>query len=246
VTPPRRAAQPPPPTPKRRAAHLAKHVSQGSTALMLKDSERTRAEIIEVATREFSQRGYSGGRINEIAERTRTSKRMIYYYFGGKEGLYRAVLFEHYRRLRANDRDTVLAEQPPLKALAMLTRHTFDWYVEHAAEVPLVMVENIHRGAHIRTLPNIESLNSTAIEVITSIYERGVQSGVMRPGLRPIDIYMTIAAASFFNVSNRYTFKAIFAHDISTPEEIALRRHAVTDTVLRYVAVNPGSATDMI
>jgi hypothetical protein len=108
------------------------------------------------------------------------------------------------------------------------------------------MVENIHRGEHIRTLPNIESLNSTAIEVITSIYERGVQSGVMRPGLRPIDIYMTIAAASFFNVSNRYTFKAIFAHDISTPEEIALRRHAVTDTVLRYVAVNPGSATDMI
>ncbi len=244
MTTPRRAAPTPldvatPPTaPKRRVAHLAKHVSQGATGLMIKDSERTRAEIIEVATKEFSQRGYSGGRINEIAERTRTSKRMIYYYFGGKEGLYRAVLFEHYRRLRANDRDTLLAELPPLKALATLTRHTFDWYVEHAAEVPLVMVENIHRGAHIRTLPDIESLNSTAIAVITSIYDRGVEEGVMRPGLRPIDVYMTIAATSFFNVSNRYTFKAIFAHDISTPEEIALRRQAVTETVLRYVAVN--------
>jgi AcrR family transcriptional regulator len=250
VTPPRRAATSPldaqtPPAPKRRAAHVAKHVSQGSTAVMIKDSERTRAEIIEVATKEFSQRGYSGGRINEIADRTRTSKRMIYYYFGGKEGLYRAVLFEHYRRLRANDRDTLLAEQPPLKALEMLTRHTFDGYVEHAAEVPLVMVENIHRGEHIRTLPNIESLNSTAIEIITSIYERGVESGVMRPGLRPIDIYITIAAASFFNVSNRYTFKAIFAHDISTPEEIALRCDAVTDTVLRYVAVDPGRTAEM-
>jgi AcrR family transcriptional regulator len=234
-----------PAPPKRRIAHTAKRNSKSGPELVVKDAERTRAEIIEVATKEFSQRGYSGGRINEIADRTRTSKRMIYYYFGGKEGLYRAVLFEHYRRLRANDRDTLLAEQPPLKALAMLTRHTFDWYVEHADEVPLVMVENIHRGAHIRTLPNIESLNSTAIEIVTSIYERGVRDGVMRPGLRPIDIYMTIAAASFFNVSNRYTFKAIFAHDISTPEEIALRREAVTDTVLRYVAVNPGMATDV-
>jgi len=252
MTPPRGAASLPvdlraaPSAPKRRAAHVAKHVSQGAAGLMIKDSERTRAEIIEVATREFSLRGYSGGRINEIAERTRTSKRMIYYYFGGKEGLYRAVLFEHYRRLRANDRDSSLAEQPPLKALAMLTRHTFDWYVEHAAEVPLVMVENIHRGAHIRTLPNIESLNSTAIKVVTSIYERGVRTGVMRPGLRPIDIYMTIAAASFFNVANRYTFEAIFAHDISTPEEIALRCDAVADTVLRYVAVDPAALRDMI
>jgi AcrR family transcriptional regulator len=235
----------PPPAPKRRVAHVAKHVSQGSTGLMIKDSERTRAEIIEVATKEFSLRGYSGGRINEIAERTRTSKRMIYYYFGGKEGLYRAVLYEHYRRLRANDRDTLLAKLPPLKALATLTRHTFDWYVEHAAEVPLVMVENIHRGAHISTLPDIESLNSTAIEIITSIYERGVKGGVMRPGLRPIDVYMTIAAASFFNVSNRYTFKAIFAHDISTPEEIALRRQAVTETVLRYVATHPSLVRDL-
>ena len=121
----------------------------------------------------------------------------------------------------------------------MLTRHTFDWYVEHAAEVPLVMVENIHRGEHIRTLPNIESLNSTAIELVRSIYDRGVLEGVMRPNLRPIDIYMTIASASFFNVSNRYTFKAIFGHDMSLKEEIARRREALTDTVLRYVAANP-------
>lgn len=226
-----------PAPPKRRVAHTAKRNSKTGPELVVKDAERTRAEIIEVATKEFSQRGYSGGRINEIAERTRTSKRMIYYYFRGKEGLYRAVLFEHYRRLRANDRDALLAELPPLQALEALTRHTFDWYVDHAAEVPLVMVENIHQGAHIGTMPDIEPLNSTAIGTITSIYERGVQDGVMRPGLRPIDVYMTIAAASFFNVSNRYTFKAIFAHDISTPEEIAVRRRAVIETVLRYVAV---------
>jgi AcrR family transcriptional regulator len=228
-----------PTPPKRRIAHTAKRNSKSGPELVVKDAERTRAEIIDVATKEFSQRGYSGGRINEIAERTRTSKRMIYYYFGSKEVLYRAVLYEHYRRLRANDSEAGLQDKPPLDALAALTRLTFDWYVEHASEVPLVMVENIHRGKHVNSLPEFESLNSTAIELVRSIYDRGVAEGVMRPNLRPIDIYITIASASFFNVSNRYTFKAIFGHDMSLKEEIARRREALTDTVLRYVAANP-------
>ena len=52
------------------------------------DPERTMADILEVATREFAEKGLAGARIDEIAEATRTSKRMIYYYFGSKEGLY--------------------------------------------------------------------------------------------------------------------------------------------------------------
>jgi AcrR family transcriptional regulator len=231
------AAEPAPP--KRRVAHTAKRITSSGPELVIKDAERTRAEIIEVATKEFSQRGYSGGRINEIAERTRTSKRMIYYYFGSKEGLYRAVLFEHYRRLRANDRASNLQDMPPMEALATLTRLTFDWYVEHASEVPLVMVENIHHGKHVNSLPEFESLNSTAIDLVSSIYDRGVAEKVMRPGVRPIDIYISIASASFFNVSNRYTFEAIFGHDMSAKDEIARRREALTDSVLRYVAADP-------
>jgi AcrR family transcriptional regulator len=233
------APAPEPAPPKRRIAHTAKRNTKSGPELVIKDAERTRAEIIEVATKEFSQRGYSGGRINEIAERTRTSKRMIYYYFGSKEGLYRAVLFEHYRRLRANDRAAGLQEKPPMEALAALTRLTFDWYVEHATEVPLVMVENIHHGKHVNSLPDIESLNSTATDLVKSIYERGVAGGVMRPGVRPIDIYIQIASASFFNVSNRYTFKAIFGHDMSLKDEIARRREALVDQVLRFVAADP-------
>ncbi len=229
----------PRPSPKRRVAHTAKRMTSAGEELVVKDAERTRAEIIEVATKEFSQRGYSGGRINEIAERTRTSKRMIYYYFGSKEGLYRAVLFEHYRRLRTNDRDALLHEGRPLEALALLVGSTFDWYVEHANEVPLVMVENIHKGANIKALQDIESLNSTAIEGVQRIYDQGVERGVMRPGLRSIDIYLALASASFFNVSNRYTFKAIFGHDMTAPDEIARRRSAVIETVMRYVAVDP-------
>ena len=56
------------------------------------DPERTRQDILNVATEEFASAGFSGARVDTIAERTRTSKRMIYYYFGSKEGLYLAAL----------------------------------------------------------------------------------------------------------------------------------------------------------
>ena len=223
---------------KRRVAHIAK-VPADPSAVMIKDAERTRAEILDVATQEFSRRGFRGGRINEIALKTRTSKRMIYYYFGSKEGLYQAVLFEHYRRLRGDERELDFDAKPPIEALTLLVHFTFDWYAAHAAEVPLVMVENIHQGAHIKKLPTIEPLNSRAISLVQRIYERGVREGVMRPGLRPIDIYISIASASFFNISNPFTFAAIFGHDMAAKDEFELRRAAVTDMIIRYVAMNP-------
>src|SRR4051794_19882832 len=65
------------------------------------DPDRTRADIIAMATEEFASAGFSGSRVDVIAERTRTSKRMIYYYFGSKEGLYLATLEKVYGELRA-------------------------------------------------------------------------------------------------------------------------------------------------
>ena len=48
------------------------------------DPARTMAGIMEVAYAEFAEKGLSGARIDEIAAATKTSKRMIYYYFGSK------------------------------------------------------------------------------------------------------------------------------------------------------------------
>jgi AcrR family transcriptional regulator len=224
---------------RRRVAHVAKSGSPDTPVLLIKDAERTQADILEEATKEFSRKGYSGGRINEIAKRTRTSKRMIYYYFGSKEGLYKAVLFEHYRRLRADESSLHLDEKPPLEALARLVHFTFDWYVANADQVPLVMVENIHRGSHIADLPAIEPLNTVVIGLVDRMLKRGAEQGVVREGVRAIDVYTTIAATAFFNVSNRYTFKAVFGHDMGAKGEAELRRASLTDMILRYVAADP-------
>ena len=71
------------------------------------DPERTMAGIIAVATAEFAAKGLAGGRIDAIADATHTSKRMIYYYYGSKEGLYLAVLEDAYRRIRATETDSI-------------------------------------------------------------------------------------------------------------------------------------------
>src|SRR5687767_2923961 len=106
--------------------------------------ERTMADILEVATREFAEKGLSGARIDAIAEAMRTSKRMIYYYFGSKEGLYLAVLEEAYRRMRAMEAEAHLDDLPAEDALRRLAGHTLDYQWAHPEFVRLVQGENIH------------------------------------------------------------------------------------------------------
>lgn len=200
------------------------------------DPDATRANILDVALREFADKGLSGARIDEIAERTRTSKRMIYYYFGSKEGLYRSVLEESYRGIRALEHALDLEHLPPLEALRQLVTTTFDYQNAHQDFVRLVMVENIHHGEHIGQLTSIGSLNSGAIEQLRRICRRGAAEGIMRPDIDPVDLHMSISALSFFNVSNRHTFSKIFRLDMASPAYLAARRASVADLIVRSVA----------
>jgi len=200
------------------------------------DPDRTRANIMEVATHEFSEKGLSGARIDEIAERTQTSKRMIYYYFESKEGLYRAVLEDCYRRIRTIVSTLDLKAKPPMEALAQLVRFTFDYQLANPDFIRMVMVENIHHGEHIAQIPSLHSDNAEAIDALRDIVTRGVADGVMRKDIDPIDLHMSISALCGFSVGNRHTFSIVFRVDMTSPAATAARRESVTDMILRAVA----------
>lgn len=200
------------------------------------DAERTKANIIDVATKEFSEKGLDGARIDEIAEKTRTSKRMIYYYFESKDGLYLAVLEHAYRRIRSVEHDLDLDAKPPLEALADLVRFDFDYHLQNVDFIRLVMVENIHMGRHIAKLPGLRAVNQPTILMLRHIIDRGVRAGVMRAGIDPVDLHMTYTAMCFYFVSNRYTFSHIFKTDMVSAKAVTARREIVADVVLRYVA----------
>ena len=199
------------------------------------DPERTMAEILAVATEEFASKGLSGARIDAIADATRTSKRMIYYYFGSKEGLYLAVLEESYRSVRTTEGELHLADLSPEDALARLVAFTFDHHWGSQDYIRLVMTENIQRGEYLAQSKIIQKLNVPAINAIRALYERGVASGVFRPGLDAIDIHASISALCFFNVSNQYTFDLIFKRNGKTPKALQARRDNIVDMILRYV-----------
>jgi AcrR family transcriptional regulator len=199
------------------------------------DAEATKRNIIDVATKEFARNGLSGSRIDEIAARTKTSKRMIYYYFGNKEGLYLAVLEEAYRRIRAIETHLDLDHLSPIDALSRLIEFTFDYENENEDFIRLVMIENIHHAKYLAKSKVIEKLNVTTIEAIKRLYARGVVQGIFRAGLDPVDLHWFITAMCFFNVSNRATFSRIFKRDLATPEALAARRQAAVEMVVGYV-----------
>jgi AcrR family transcriptional regulator len=199
-----------------------------------RDAERARADILAIATEEFASKGLSGARVDEIAARTHTVKRMIYYYFGSKEGLYRAVLARCYERIRTIEVEIDTDALPPDEALRRLVRATFDYHVEHTDFVRLVMNENIHHGEHIAQLPNIKARNRTAIIMLRKVIDRGVAAGLFRADLDPVELHMSISALSFFPVSNRYTFSHLFGKDMTSAKALQTRREIAVDTIERW------------
>jgi AcrR family transcriptional regulator len=200
------------------------------------DPARTMAEILAVATHEFADKGLTGARIDAIAAATRTSKRMIYYYFGSKDGLYLAVLEEAYRRMRAIEANLHLDDLPPTEALQKLVEFTYDHHRDNEDFIRLVMNENIQRGDYLRQSTNIQALNSNAIHSVRTVYDRGVAQGVFRAGLDPVDIHSAISAFTFFNVSNRHTFGVIFQDRASQDKADTLKREHVVALILRFVS----------
>ncbi|TIX79261.1 MAG: TetR/AcrR family transcriptional regulator, partial [Mesorhizobium sp.] len=194
----------------------------------IQDPEGTRRNILEIASKEFALNGLSGARIDEIAARTRFSKRMIYYYFGDKEGLYLRALENAYRQVREGEAQLNIEGLPPVAALARLVEFTFDHHHRHEEFIRMVMIENIHHGQYLEQSDAIRELNVTAIDHISRIYSRGVEEGVFRPGLDAVELHWQVSALCFFNVSNRTTFSMIFGRDFGAPAQLErLKRNSV-------------------
>jgi AcrR family transcriptional regulator len=190
---------------------------------------------LEAARQEFAEKGLSGARVDDIAARIATAKRMIFYYFRSKLGLYIAVLEQAYADIRLIERQLDLSGQPPAEALRTLVGFTFDYHADNAAFVRLVMVENIHHARHMRMSERIASLNSSAIDVLADICRRGVEDGGFRRDIEAVDLHLSISALCFYNVANRATILEGFGIDMADPEVRRRRRENVVNTILRSV-----------
>lgn len=209
-------------------------------AELQRDAERTRAELLAVATEVFAESGYSGARVDEIAERTRTTKRMIYYYFGGKEQLYLAVLESAYRGIREAEQKLTVDHANPVEAIRRLAEVTFDHHIAHDAFVRLVSIENIHRGEFIRQLRELPELSQPATSLLDDILRDGRERGVFRSDVTALDVHLVISSYCVFQVANRYTFGYLFDIDLTDISQRAHLRRMIGDVIVGWLTAPVG------
>jgi AcrR family transcriptional regulator len=202
------------------------------------DPEKTKRDILSMATKEFARQGFNGARIDAIAARTSTTKRMIYYYFGGKEQLYIAVLEEQYAKIRSYEAGLQLDLLEPEQAIRRLTEFTFDYDHAHPDFVRLVAIENIHHARHLAKSRKIRSMNATIVETIDEILQRGRRRKIFRASVRAIDVHMLMSALCFFHVSNLHTFGAIFRSDFLSPKVRSRHKCMVADFIVHHLKTN--------
>ncbi len=200
-----------------------------------RDPARTRAAILAAATHEFTTKGLTGARVDTIAKRSRVNKRMIYHYFGHKEGLYLAVLEATYTSIRAAEIGLDLAHRDPLDGFRELVKFTWHYFIDHPEFLSLLGTENLNRARFLRQSRKIRELHTPLIDVISDLLERGQNQGVIRTGVDPIQLYCTIAALGFFYLSNRYTLSTIFGRQVDSPENLAERGNHIVEVVLAYL-----------
>jgi AcrR family transcriptional regulator len=206
-----------------------------SPPIRQRDRERTRAELLEVATTTFAESGYAGTRVDEIADRTRTTKRMIYYYFGGKEQLYLAVLEKAYRGIREAERELGVGDLEPTEAVRRIAELTYDHHLNHSEFIRLVTIENIHRGAFIRRLESLRELNQPALGLLDEVLERGRSAGLFRSDVDALDVHLVISSYCFFQVANQYTFGYLFDRDLLDPARREHLRSMIGDVVVAWL-----------
>ncbi len=196
-----------------------------------RDADATREQVLQAAMREFAEKGLHGARVEEIASHTSTSKHMIYYYFGSKDGLYAAVLDRVYADFRLVEDSAFTEEGEPLDMLATLVGSAFDSHVENPYRVRILMSENLDRGRHVQTMDH-SSQRSLVLSTTEKLIKRGESLGVFRPGLDALQVHMSISALSFYFVSNAYTFSHVFEYDMADPNVRSTRRAEVIETIL--------------
>jgi len=205
------------------------------TKTRVRDADATKARILEAAKAEFARLGLGGARVDEIADRAKANKRMIYHYFGSKEELFRVVLEEAYLDIRNAEQELALAHLSPREALIKLVRFTWNYYLENPEFITLVNSENLHRARHLKDSDRLRVASRRFVDMMRDILDRGVAEGAFRPGIDPVQLNITIAAIGYYYLTNRFTGSILFERDFMTKEALEERLDFNIDTILRLI-----------
>ena len=202
-------------------------------------AQATRKALLKAATQGFAKYGSDGGSVEKISKAAKSYDRMIYYYFGSKEGLFIAVLEEIYRAMDDAESAIALDAERPVETLTAVIRFVHGYYRKNPEFVTLLNTENLHKGRHISKSLRAGEYSSHAINVIREVLASGIAKGLFRPDVQARDVYLLIASTGYFYMSNRHTLTAFLGEPLETAEAVARWEAFAIDTVVRAVRAAP-------
>jgi len=201
----------------------------------VRDAERTQQGILAAAEDEFADKGLAGARVDTIAEQSGVNKRMLYYYFGSKEGLYIAVLERAYGAMRKSERELNLVDLEPLDAIRKLAEFKFDYYLAHPAIISLLAGENMQNAKFLKRSRRLRDMHNSLAKVLQAVLAAGQKKGLVKPGIDPVQLYISLAAVSYFFFSNAATLSTAFGRELMSPSELKDRRAHAVEVILDFV-----------
>ena len=197
-----------------------------------RDPDATKSKILTAAWHEFAHKGFAGARVDAIAARSGANKRMIYHYYGDKEGLFVAVLEAAYDRVRSAEQALDLQQMEPLAAMRRMIEFTFDSFIKDRSFIQLLNNENLYKARHLKKSTRVPRMHSPLIGMIDDILRRGAAAGVFRGGIDATQLWISIAALGYFYFSNIHTLSTIFDRDLADAKSVGERRAHVIQLVL--------------
>ncbi|MEO9338327.1 TetR/AcrR family transcriptional regulator [Mesorhizobium sp. SB112] len=204
----------------------------------------THERILRAATAEFSRYGFSGANTTRIVAAADCNIRMIYHYFGDKQGLYRAALERVYLALRQAEAELQIDQLPPQEGIESFISFTFDYMLAHP-EFPLMMrVENLNEGRMVREIGSVFETSRPLMSRLGKLLDRGYELGVFRGRRSPENLYLSILGLSFVHIFNFHTAGKTLGLDFSSPEFLAQRRRETLEMVIAYLKDAPETAIE--
>ena len=204
-----------------------------------RDPDRTRERIIDAATVEFARYGYDGARVDQIVQRAKISKNLLYHHFGGKEPLFIKVMENAYKLMRDHHQDFQIKDLGPVEGMRRLVSYTFQHFLDHPEIISLLNSENLHKARHIAKSKEIKELYNPLLDTIGALLADGQREGVFRKGVDPVDLYISLSGISYFYLSNQYTLGTIFNTDLAAMPRIEQRREHMIDVIVGYLCHKP-------
>ncbi len=217
------------------ALETLKNRSPGTVPCRRRDAVATRERLLKAALAEFCEKGFNGARTAAIATRAKCNIRMLYHYFGNKEGIYLASLELVYTQLRAREEDLDLLHLDPETGMAALVEFTYDHMLLHQEFIKMIGIENIQQGKFLRQSKSVPQGAMPLVESIEILLRRGQRQGIFRKRVDPVQLYVSILSLSYVHISNKHTLSITFGRDLTDSEWLAARRKHVREMVLGFL-----------